>query len=301
MNDRRSPNQDKILRHFGDRLRAIRKQNGLSQEDLAEKAGFSRSYYTEVETGKRNVSLLNLHLLAEALDIELSDLLLSDSTQQLIEPRIPVGAGFINEGVLRAAGLTLEMVKGGITYSYSILDGIDQALLEGNASPLAKMVELANLSSILGNLLGAGVERASKGAFKRNAPHKYPDLVAKSDNAKDVEIKVALEGNKPKGHLAKAGYYLTYRYILGNTNGTFSPGNNNRGEVIYVWEARFGYLDLHHFNISNTAGDSGKTAVLNTAGMKNLTVVYCDLEKCPYSRTSRLYKEYEILLTSKLS
>lgn len=55
MNDIRTHNEDEILKQFGDFLRTIRKQSGFSQEDLAEKAGFSRSYYTEIETGKRNV------------------------------------------------------------------------------------------------------------------------------------------------------------------------------------------------------------------------------------------------------
>ncbi|QTN01538.1 helix-turn-helix domain-containing protein [Sediminibacillus dalangtanensis] len=46
----------------------------MTQEELADLAGFSRSYYTEIETGKRNISLLNIRRLAEALDIPIKDL-----------------------------------------------------------------------------------------------------------------------------------------------------------------------------------------------------------------------------------
>jgi len=47
----------------------------MSQEELAYAAGFSRSYYSDVETGKRNVSILTLYKLSIVFDIPLNDLL----------------------------------------------------------------------------------------------------------------------------------------------------------------------------------------------------------------------------------
>lgn len=70
----RTPEETQILKNFGDHLRAIRLARGLTQEELAHLAGFSRSYYTEIETGKRNISLLNLHRLAQCLHISLAEL-----------------------------------------------------------------------------------------------------------------------------------------------------------------------------------------------------------------------------------
>jgi transcriptional regulator with XRE-family HTH domain len=64
-----------LLQIFGDNLRQIREQKDLSQEQIAYEAGFSRSYYTEVETGKRNISLLNIIRIASLLEVELSDLI----------------------------------------------------------------------------------------------------------------------------------------------------------------------------------------------------------------------------------
>ena len=43
---------------------------GYSQEEFADIADFSRSYYTEIETGKRNVSVLNLIKIMEALKVD---------------------------------------------------------------------------------------------------------------------------------------------------------------------------------------------------------------------------------------
>ncbi|BEJ45044.1 helix-turn-helix transcriptional regulator [Staphylococcus epidermidis] len=64
-----------VLLSFGNHLRAIRIEKGLTQEELAGRAGFTRSYYTEIETGKRNIALINLYKLADALEVSLSELM----------------------------------------------------------------------------------------------------------------------------------------------------------------------------------------------------------------------------------
>lgn len=75
MNNRRTAQENKFLKSFGDRLEALRTKRGVTQEELAAEAGFSRSYYTEIETGKRNISLLNLRKLARCLHVSFSELL----------------------------------------------------------------------------------------------------------------------------------------------------------------------------------------------------------------------------------
>jgi transcriptional regulator with XRE-family HTH domain len=57
---------------FGKRLRAIRKNKGISQETLALDAGLDRSYVGGVERGERNISLENMEKLAKALGITLA-------------------------------------------------------------------------------------------------------------------------------------------------------------------------------------------------------------------------------------
>ena len=136
----------------------------------------------------------------------------------------------------------------------------------------------------------------------------YPDLVAVKDGLQNVEIKMALEANTPKGHLAKEGYYLTSRYVLLNEDGTLTPNTKEPhphkpdkervvrvGTIPCIWEVRFGWLDFSDFNTSNTAGDSGKTAVVNAAGMKKLSVVYCDLDACPLPKNGPAYKQMRSL------
>ena len=56
-----------------------------------------------------------------------------------------------------------------------ILDSIDAQLISGADSRLSELVELANLSAIIGNLFRTGVCRSSDGMFLPNTPHTYPD------------------------------------------------------------------------------------------------------------------------------
>lgn len=63
------------LLKIGDNIRAARKEMGYSQEAFADIAGFSRSYYTEIETGKRNISILNLIKILEALKVNQNEII----------------------------------------------------------------------------------------------------------------------------------------------------------------------------------------------------------------------------------
>lgn len=65
---------DKILQNFGAHLRELRLKKGLSQVELANKGGFDRNYIGMVERGERNPALKNLVRLAEALDVDLPQL-----------------------------------------------------------------------------------------------------------------------------------------------------------------------------------------------------------------------------------
>lgn len=57
----------------GLRLRALRQERGLTQEKLSFASNIDKTYISEVENGKRNLSLVNLEKLTEALDVSLRD------------------------------------------------------------------------------------------------------------------------------------------------------------------------------------------------------------------------------------
>ena len=57
----------------GKRVKELRNNLGISQEELADLAGLDRTYITSVECGKRNISIVNIEKLAKALKVTLAD------------------------------------------------------------------------------------------------------------------------------------------------------------------------------------------------------------------------------------
>ncbi|MBZ9751507.1 helix-turn-helix domain-containing protein [Deinococcus sp. HMF7604] len=60
---------------FGRRLREERQKRGMTLEDLAEASGITWSYIAQVEVGRRNISVDNMHFLATGVGLPLKDLL----------------------------------------------------------------------------------------------------------------------------------------------------------------------------------------------------------------------------------
>lgn len=56
-------------------MRSLREGKKISQEKLAEQAGLDRTYISSVERGKRNISLVNIELIAKALGVKPAKLL----------------------------------------------------------------------------------------------------------------------------------------------------------------------------------------------------------------------------------
>lgn len=65
----------KALKTFGRSIRSLRKQRGMSQDDLAVAAKLSRNYVSDIERGVRNPSLLALVGLSRALRVPLREML----------------------------------------------------------------------------------------------------------------------------------------------------------------------------------------------------------------------------------
>ena len=61
-------------RIVAENLRRLRLQRKWSQEICAEKCGLHRTYIGAVERGERNISLVNIYKIAEALGCDAKDL-----------------------------------------------------------------------------------------------------------------------------------------------------------------------------------------------------------------------------------
>lgn len=61
--------RDQRLVAFGARVRALRKDKGLSQEGLSNLAGIDRSYMGQIERGEINLTLTKIYQIADALQV----------------------------------------------------------------------------------------------------------------------------------------------------------------------------------------------------------------------------------------
>ena len=72
-------NDSPLRTTLAENLRRLRKEQGLSQEALADKANLHRTFVGAVERGERNISLDNIEKLASALAVQPSLLLSGDA------------------------------------------------------------------------------------------------------------------------------------------------------------------------------------------------------------------------------
>ena len=63
-----------ILIKFGQRVRQLRKEKNLSQEDLAFKADLHRTYIGMIERAEKNITLVNIEKIAKALNVDIKEL-----------------------------------------------------------------------------------------------------------------------------------------------------------------------------------------------------------------------------------
>lgn len=63
-----------INKNFGEKVRKLRKKQGMSQQDLAEKAGLDLTSVNEIENGGRNPMLKTIRKISSALKVSVKDL-----------------------------------------------------------------------------------------------------------------------------------------------------------------------------------------------------------------------------------
>jgi transcriptional regulator with XRE-family HTH domain len=63
-----------IRTRFGRAIRRVRQEQKINQEEAAERCGLHRTYYSGVERGVRNISLVNIEKVAKGLKKTLPDL-----------------------------------------------------------------------------------------------------------------------------------------------------------------------------------------------------------------------------------
>ncbi|RTY85769.1 helix-turn-helix domain-containing protein [Flavobacterium sp. GT3R68] len=67
--------KSKILINFGDKVREVRTKKGLSQEQLAHIADVHRTYIGMIERAEKNITLINIEKIANALGVNINELI----------------------------------------------------------------------------------------------------------------------------------------------------------------------------------------------------------------------------------
>jgi len=67
-------NEKEILKIFGENVRFLRKKLNISQEELAFRANLHRTYIGMIERAEKNITLINIQRIANALNIEIKEL-----------------------------------------------------------------------------------------------------------------------------------------------------------------------------------------------------------------------------------
>ncbi len=67
--------KNEILNLFGENVRKYRRLLNISQEELAFKANLHRTYIGMIERAEKNITLINIEKIANALEVKIDDLL----------------------------------------------------------------------------------------------------------------------------------------------------------------------------------------------------------------------------------
>lgn len=74
----------------GENFARLRKERGLTQEQVEERSGFSQWYISSLERGRRNPTIISLYELANAIGVRVSDLIADEAAA--VDAPVPSGA-----------------------------------------------------------------------------------------------------------------------------------------------------------------------------------------------------------------
>ncbi|HEX2061747.1 MAG TPA: helix-turn-helix transcriptional regulator [Thermoanaerobaculia bacterium] len=170
------PDDESFLRAFGERIRAERARRGMSRKLLADHAGMSERYITQIESGKGNISIVLLRHVAAALGLPLARLVEDEtpspemtlvrqflarlSPAQLKEAHASLAARFASDAsVLRTQRIALVGLRGAGKTT------LGAALAKANDVPFFELDrEIERLS---GATMGVVVELYGQQAYRR--------------------------------------------------------------------------------------------------------------------------------------
>lgn len=190
----------KILKVVGNKIRTIRNLNGISQEELGFRCDLDRTYISDVELGKRNISLINLNAVANALNVELFEILSDHKARSKRQFTLKEDFYVINKNFGIECGFTVssEDIQFAALMTSNQLEDLPFTLFQSiNLKALSGMVG-AIFALFLAERVGGIVNPIEKG---------HPDIIPESGkNASEELLRNYPEGLEIKctvGNVAK--------------------------------------------------------------------------------------------------
>ncbi|MGD0088535.1 MAG: helix-turn-helix transcriptional regulator [Planctomycetota bacterium] len=221
---------NQIQREFGNRVRELRRGKGLSQEQFSFECELDRTYVSQVELGRRNISLQNIKAMADALDVHIGELF----TAGVPSTGVPSGAGVAyreRQGLSINCGFTVS--------SQHILESANATAIQLQALPfsLYQSIDLKTLSSIVGAVF-VGLLADQVGAMVNPIEKGHPDIIpTEGRNATEAQLR-----NYPNG--------LEVKSTVGNVEkgSNLQPGTPRIGCLTgLTWQA-------HHREVRRLLG-----------------------------------------------
>ena len=229
-----------IQSDFGTRVRELRKQKGLSQEEFAFECQLDRTYVSQVEQGKRNISLQNIQAMAIALGVSVAELF--TTSDQSPDTTDHVGLTYrMNDAFALDCGFHVS----GNDILLSALNTARQLTLF--PFTLFQCVDLKTLSSIVGAVFSSQLADQVR-AIVNPIEKGHPDIIPESGrNSTEAQLR-----NYPVG--------LEVKVTVGNVEkgSNLQPGTPRIGKLTGItWQA-------HHREVESLLG-----LVVDFAGMQS--------------------------------
>lgn len=173
--------KSKVLIAFGEKVRNLRSDLGISQEELASRAELHRTYIGMIERAEKNLTLENIEKIAEALGVKIADLFIeSVTTQHKYKFRNNYQAEF--KGKTESFSIETSLFEEALRIS-----NLRIAEIAGLVPSLFKTLGMRNLSSFVGENFVDSIVKISKGLLVKN-PHQdgYPDLLVMTGEGKKL-------------------------------------------------------------------------------------------------------------------
>lgn len=221
---------DRLLQEFGERVRQLRKQKGLSQEKFSFECNLDRTYVSQVERGRRNISLQNIKAMADALGISMADLFVAsnDSLSGVITwtPTYRLNDSFLIDCGFVVSGEDIRVAAVSAAKQLELLP-----------FSLFQSIDLKTLSSIVGAVF-AGFLATRVNAIVNPIEKGHPDIIPSSGRAAtEAQLR-----NYPQG--------LEIKVTVGNVRigSDLSPGSPRVNALTGItWQA-------HHREVESLLG-----------------------------------------------